>query len=239
MCIRDSYVSWGLSDTEFHVIENAQRSKSWTRVSRFSLEDNYLVLGYFGQINPYKGLSVLLKALTLLPRKYSKQVRLNIYGANFDHQEERFKNEISTLINQLSKQVTLRGSYEPEHMGQLFKEINTMVVPSIWWENSPMVIQEAFSHGVPVICSDIGGMKEKVTNGVNGLYASASDPASLANQIVRLVSEDGLLDSLVAGIVKPQGLREIGMAHIRAVYSDNMSKIMEINTNENCISLAN
>ena len=41
-------------------------------------------------------------------------------------------------------------------------EIDWVVVPSRWWENSPLVIQEAFMHGRPVICSGIGGMAEKV-----------------------------------------------------------------------------
>ena len=53
------------------------------------------------------------------------------------------------------------------------------VVPSLWWENSPLVIQEAFHFGRPVICSDIGGMAEKVTDGVNGLhFRPATPPAS-------------------------------------------------------------
>ena len=43
--------------------------------------------------------------------------------------------------------------------------VDWVVVPSIWWENSPLVIQEAFGYGRPVICSDIGGMAEKVTDG--------------------------------------------------------------------------
>ena len=50
-----------------------------------------------------------------------------------------------------------------------------MVVPSIWWETGPLVVLEAFQHGRPVICSDIGGMAEKVTDGVNGLHFRTRD----------------------------------------------------------------
>ena len=56
-------------------------------------------------------------------------------------------------------------------------EIDWVVVPSIWWENSPLVIQEAFLHGRPVICSDIGGMAEKVRHGVDGLHFRVGDDA--------------------------------------------------------------
>ena len=58
-------------------------------------------------------------------------------------------------------------------------EIDWVVVPSIWWENSPLVIQEAFLHGRPVICSDIGGMAEKVEHEVNGLHFRVGDHAAL------------------------------------------------------------
>jgi glycosyltransferase involved in cell wall biosynthesis len=81
--------------------------------------------------------------------------------------------------------------------------IDWVVVPSIWWENSPLVIQEAFAHGRPVICSDIGGMAEKVTHGVNGLHFRAGDPRSLADVIRRAVEDPGLWDDLRAGIPAP------------------------------------
>jgi circadian clock protein KaiC len=46
-------------------------------------------------------------------------------------------------------------------------EIDWVVVPSIWWETGPLTVLEAFQYGRPVICSDIGGMAEKVSHGVN------------------------------------------------------------------------
>jgi glycosyltransferase involved in cell wall biosynthesis len=78
--------------------------------------------------------------------------------------------------------------------------VDWVVVPSIWWENAPLVIQEAFAHGRPVICSDIGGMAEKVTDGVDGLHFRAGDPQSLADTIERAVGTPGLWDRLRAGI---------------------------------------
>ena len=75
-----------------------------------------------------------------------------------------------------------------------------MAVPSIWWENSPLVIQEAFLHGRPVISSDIGGMAEKVTDGIDGLHFRAADPDSLADTIERAVTTPGLWATLRKGI---------------------------------------
>jgi glycosyltransferase involved in cell wall biosynthesis len=80
------------------------------------------------------------------------------------------------------------------------EHVDWVVVPSVWWENSPLVIQEAFLHRRPVICSDIGGMAEKVTDGVNGLHFAAGDPASLAETIARATGTSGLWQQLRDGI---------------------------------------
>ena len=53
-------------------------------------------------------------------------------------------------------------------------------MPSIWWENAPLVIEEARAAGRPVICSGIGGMAERVADGVDGLHVPPGDAAALA-----------------------------------------------------------
>ena len=55
-----------------------------------------------------------------------------------------------------------------------------ILVPSTWWENSPVVIQEAYAAGRPVICTGIGGMAEKVPNRRSGLHFRLDDGADLA-----------------------------------------------------------
>ena len=58
----------------------------------------------------------------------------------------------------------------------MMSNVDWVVVPSRWWEGSPLVIQDAFLYGRPVICSDIGAMAEKVTHEVNGLHFTVADP---------------------------------------------------------------
>ena len=81
--------------------------------------------------------------------------------------------------------MTLAGKYAHDDLPRLMAEVDWVVVPSRWWENSPLVIQEAFLHQRPVICSDIGGMAEKVADGVDGLHFRAGDPRSLARVLER------------------------------------------------------
>jgi glycosyltransferase involved in cell wall biosynthesis len=63
-----------------------------------------------------------------------------------------------------------------------------------------LVIQESFMHGRPVICSDIGGMAEKVSDGVDGLHFRVGDPEDLARVITQAASSTQLWRTLAGGI---------------------------------------
>jgi len=185
-------------------------------------------LGFFGQFSPYKGVQVLLEAMRLIeletasassganaPRKGNAsngrqrdkqsgsgqpRVTLKLHGANLDLQEGEFKRTFASLLEETRDSVTLVGKYSQERLPELMRDIDWVVVPSIWWENSPLVIQEAFMHGRPVICSDVGGMAEKVTDGLNGVHFRVGDPASLAAAILGAVRSSDTWDEMRRGI---------------------------------------
>jgi glycosyltransferase involved in cell wall biosynthesis len=92
--------------------------------------------------------------------------------------------------------------------------VDWTVVPSIWWENSPLVIQESFASSVPVICSDIGGMAEKVRDGIDGLHFRVNDPRDLARVIATVVTTKGLRDKLVGGIRPPPSVADTAKLHL-------------------------
>jgi glycosyltransferase involved in cell wall biosynthesis len=83
------------------------------------------------------------------------------------------------------------------------REVDWTIVPSTWWENAPVVIQEAFFHGRPVIASNIGGMAEKVRDGIDGLHFHVSNPESLAATMTDAIRDPGLWDRLHRGIRPP------------------------------------
>src|SRR5204862_3731208 len=124
---------------------------------------------------------------------------LFVHGANLDLQEHGFRDRVERLLEAAADRVTVCGPYAPERVGELMADVDWVVVPSVWWENSPLVIQEAFAHGRPVICSDIGGMAEKVTHGVNGLHFRANDAINLAETIRMATSSPGLWETLSTG----------------------------------------
>jgi len=151
-----------------------------------------LTLGFLGQINQYKGLEVLLRAMESLEGLYD--IHLKIYGLPTPGPETlRFSQTTQPELARF-KQVEYCGAYERGQLAEIFEELDLLVVPSIWWENSPLVIQEAFIAKVPVICSGIGGMAEKVTDGVNGLHFCVNDSRDLAAKILFVYKNRERLD---------------------------------------------
>ena len=100
------------------------------------------------------------------------------------------------------------GAIPHDQIAQALASIDVLVVPSIWPENAPLVIQEAFLAGVPVVASRIGGIPEMVTDGRNGLLFQAGDAEDLARTLARLLHEPGLLESLRAGIPPVRSIEE-------------------------------
>jgi glycosyltransferase involved in cell wall biosynthesis len=192
--LRERYVEWGVP-RERILLEDYGRVLA-PSVDAAERPEPHDTLGIFGQVNPYKGFDVLLQAMQALGPALPK---LRVHGANLDLQEHRFRDEIAALLA-ATPGVTDVGPYPPERAGEMMAAVDWVVVPSVWWENSPLVIQEAFAAGRPVICSDVGGMAEKVADGVNGLHFRVGDPESLAATIRRAVGTPRLWEHLRKGI---------------------------------------
>jgi glycosyltransferase involved in cell wall biosynthesis len=90
-----------------------------------------------------------------------------------------------------------------------------VVVPSVWWENSPVVIQEAFFHGRPVIAADIGGMAEKVRDGIDGLHFHARSAEDLADRLTAALSDRDLWERLRDGIEPPTTYIDCAREHLQ------------------------
>jgi glycosyltransferase involved in cell wall biosynthesis len=98
--------------------------------------------------------------------------------------------QFAAATKEAGAHVRFNGPYRLEDLSAMMRNVGWVIVPSIWWENSPLVIQEAFNHRRPVICSDIGGMAEKVHNREDGLYFRASDATDLADRIAEAAEPD-------------------------------------------------
>jgi glycosyltransferase involved in cell wall biosynthesis len=95
--------------------------------------------------------------------------------------------------------VEYRGPYTPDQLPQILAGIDIAVVPSLM-ENYPIVVQEAFQSGTPVIASRVGGIPEAVTDRRNGLLFTPGDAQDLARVITALMLRPDFVKALAANV---------------------------------------
>ena len=153
---------------------------------RQRIRDKSIFFGYIGRITASKGIDLLLKAFG----KTSGDANLNIYGrAGFPDSSALRRIEKGLDSNRRDRIKWFPEYRNEEIVTAVFNNIDVIVVPSIWDENSPLVIQEAQQVGIPVITADHGGMSELVEHGVNGLLFKHRDVDDLANRLQDAIND--------------------------------------------------
>ena len=94
--------------------------------------------------------------------------------------------------------VYFSGPFDRADVPRIYGSLDVLVVPSLWLENSPLVIHEAFVHGAAVVASRLGGIPDLVTDGVNGFTYEAFSAQALADVLQRLVDEPDLAARLAS-----------------------------------------
>lgn len=149
-------------------------------------ESPIFVFGYIGTHIPAKGIDYLLRAFA----RIRGNSILRIWG--------RPRGDYTPYLKSLSFEIEQASGNRVQWMGefdgnkiveQVFNKVDAIVVPSIWLENSPLVIHEAQQARVPVITANIGGMAEYIKHEVNGLLFRFRDVGSLANQMQKLMDD--------------------------------------------------
>ncbi|WP_376094468.1 glycosyltransferase family 4 protein [Roseomonas sp. CCTCC AB2023176] len=206
------YAAWGLPPDRIEVIENGMPGAPGATAT--TPPPDGLTIGFFGQISRLKGIDVLFDAAALLDDARVTGLRIEVFG---DHsgQPPEFRALFEARLRDAPKSVQLHGPYDNARVGSLMRSVDAVIVPSVWWENSPLVIQEAFLARRPVICSDIGGLAEKVRDGVDGFHFRAGSPRALAALLRDLARDPQRLRGMSAGIAIPPSLDETVAATLR------------------------
>lgn len=145
--------------------------------------------GFVGSLVWYKGGAVMLRAMRELD---PARAVLKIHG-DFKPKTDAHHAELAALAGPA---VEFCGRFDNARLSEVYATIDVLIVPSLWYENSPLTIHEAFLTHTPVVTSDIGGMAELVRDGVDGLHFKAGDAGDLAAKLRRFVDEPDLLQRL-------------------------------------------
>jgi glycosyltransferase involved in cell wall biosynthesis len=192
----ERYVDWGIPRDKISFEPHGFRPLAQAPARSVDRPRNRFA--FFGPLTPFKGADVLLRAMRRLGDDFDGS--LVIHGGQLEARPADFHDEIVALLERTKGKVNHLGQYDREDLTALMEQIDWVLVPSIGWETGPLTVGEAFQHGRPVICSDMGGMSERVTHEVNGLYFKRGDASSLAEVMSRAATTDGLWQRLARNI---------------------------------------
>jgi glycosyltransferase involved in cell wall biosynthesis/SAM-dependent methyltransferase len=182
----------------FHLSNGMDYSKAkFTHRQRDADGNTTINFGFLGTVLPHKGVHILVEAFTKVP---SDNIRLKIYGGSLgDHKY------YSGLLKSAKKdpRIEFCGEYDFNNVAEIIESIDVVVVPSVWYENAPLVISTAQMFGIPVIATGIGGMAEMVKDGRNGFTFGIGDVDGLAEKIRLILAKPGILQKLSQNRIPP------------------------------------
>lgn len=177
-----------------------------------------LRVGFIGSLSEHKGAHILIEAVRMLPEEFP--VEAKVYGDldQIPEYTERIKKMVAG-----DGRIKFLGHFPNEKIGEVFTGIDVLVVPSIWYENTPLVIYSAFAASTPVIATNLGGMSEVVTHGVNGLLFEKGDSKGLSALLKRCVEERGLVERLSKNVLPPKSMQKYA-DELEEVYGEVIGK---------------
>jgi glycosyltransferase involved in cell wall biosynthesis len=199
-----------------HIIRFGKDYKHIRKKVKTYNKDSEITIGYLSSLNPHKGAHLLLEAFMQVN---PKNIKLKIYG------DTSPVPDYFTILKNISKgnpNIEFCGKYDYEEMSGILEKVDIIAVPSLWWENSPLVLLRSLAHNVPAIVSDLGGLTEIIKDGHNGFTFSVGYSDSLAvnskhlSEIITKISENiEVLNDLKANIQSPPRIEEETFEYIK------------------------
>lgn len=173
--------------------------------------------GYIGSVGWQKGVHVLIEAVNALPQG---SMQLTIYGNLATFPE--YAAQLEDLIQ--GPDIRLAGQVSRKDLWAALAELDVVIIPTMWYEVSPLTIDEVFAVGIPIVASRIGAMSEKIKDGVNGRLFAVGDAAALQRVLMDILENPELLDLWQKGI---RSVRTIDqhMSEIEELYQSTVDTV--------------
>jgi glycosyltransferase involved in cell wall biosynthesis len=170
-----------------------------------------LRLGYIGQLAPHKGVDLLLGALR---RAGSPHLALRIWGD--EKQDAAYAARLRALA--AGQKVSFEGTFMPERLAAVLAELDLLVIPSTWYENSPLILLQALATHTPVVVSDVQGLSEFVDPGRSGFTVARGEEGALAALLARLAATPGEVHAMTATTAYPRSAADM-VRDVAAMYA--------------------
>ena len=212
--MKDIFIENGInSDLLQHVPFGLDVSELISHQSKTSSKQ--LRIGFIGTIFEHKGLDLLIKAFQELPP--DAPAILKIYGDL--NQFPEYGKKIEDIANRNPRNIDFCGTFPNAQLGEILENLDVLVVPSRWYENTPLVIQSALATKTPVVATNLGGMSELIQHEFNGLLFDLNDHHCLYLQLKRLVEDRELLRRLTENILAERTIEQM-IDDIEKVYEN-------------------
>ena len=155
---------------------------------------NDVVVGFVGRLEHYKGVHILLEAIAQIPRHLP--LRLRVAGSGT---EPEYLRKLIEAAGQ-DKRIEFCGSISREEVPDFLRSVDILAVPSNYMETGPLVVLEAHAFGVPVMGADLGGISERIRNGVDGWLLPFDDPTAWATAIQEIALDRAKLAQIASNI---------------------------------------
>jgi len=189
--LKRQYLKWGVDPRRLSVIDNLPPTFAAAAPPSASAATDepgidVFVVAYCGQINRWKGIDLIVEGF-LLAQQHHPEMQLQIHGGwpaagTGDALIEALRQKLKSLPAQL---VQCCGTYQPGELPQRLQAVDVVVMGSRWYENAPMIINEAHRYGRPVLAPDLGGMAEKIKHDITGWLFKPGDINSLAKALIK------------------------------------------------------
>lgn len=161
-----------------------------------------LRVGFLGTLLEHKGARVAVDAVRSRP---DLGVELRLYGGSFEQHE--YEHGLREAAGGDSR-IVFAGAYEHADLPGILAELDAVVIPSLWHENLPIAGLNAIASGVPLLVSDVGGLRELLDDYACGIAFRRGDAADLADLLERLAREPRMLRGIRERIVRPPSIEE-------------------------------
>jgi glycosyltransferase involved in cell wall biosynthesis len=178
-----------------------------------------LRVAHLGRLDPVKGTLLLVRAIRAVP---SMPIRLDVYGVVQGDGDLAFLAQLEHLVGD-DPRIRLLSAIDHGHVLDRLAEYDLVAVPSQWLETGPLVVLEAFEAGVPVIGSALGGIADKVRDGIDGLLVAPADSVDAWRTSLGRCAGDRLLMRRLRQGVRPARSMEAVAREMRAMYETLVS----------------